>query len=102
MKRTKAFIVAAVSSNLNDFGLAGLIVIARDGSAYEVGANHLAVRPVHAILDVPLGRDNQPRFADLGFEIPKPMIPAPPGVVEEVWRGWEDHPADPETSSCSI
>lgn len=82
---TKNFRVAAVSRNQNSFGLTGMILIAADGEAWQVGANHLNVRKKGSTVPVVVvgvhGRD----FASLGFEIPERLPEAPEKVVAEVW-----------------
>lgn len=78
--RSKAFKVAAVSSNMNSFGLTGMILVARDGEAWQVGANSINVKRQGSVLKVK-GRN----FAALGFEIPERLPPAPRKAVAEVW-----------------
>jgi hypothetical protein len=83
---TKSFKVASVSSNRNSFGLTGLILIARDGEAWEVGANYLNVKAKGEVISVPIGGRHGRHFDCLGFEIPTPLPHAPEGVVAEVWK----------------
>jgi hypothetical protein len=83
--RGKAFKVASVSSNTNSFGLTGMILIARDGEAWQVGANSISVRAKGTIIKVPkLGTART--FAALSFELPERLPDAPPGVVAEIWN----------------
>jgi hypothetical protein len=84
-KRTKAFNVASVSDNLNSFGLRGMILIAHDGEAWEVGASYLHVKKKGDVVQVPVVGEAGRNFASLGFEIPRKLPDAPAGVVEEVW-----------------
>ena len=83
--RIKAFKVGSVSSNTNSFGLYGMILVGRDGEAWQVGANSINVRRKGTVLAISIvgrrGRD----FAHLGFEIPEKLPTTPPGVVDEVW-----------------
>jgi hypothetical protein len=96
----KVFRVAAVSSNRNSFGLTGVVLIARDGSAVEVG---------HCQDPVTINRGDfvefpvqEKRVASFGggllrtaakgpggirvtFEIPRDLPKAPKAVVAEVW-----------------
>jgi hypothetical protein len=81
--RTKRFIVASVSSNRNSFGLTGMILIARDGEAWQVGANDLNRNAKGTTVAVPVRR-RRPDFSHLGFEIPERLPSAPPAVVDEV------------------
>lgn len=81
----KEFKVASVSSNYNAFGLKGIIVLARDGEAYEAAANDLNVKPKGAVVRVPV-RGGVASFVKLGWEIPRKLdAVAPPAVVSEVW-----------------
>jgi hypothetical protein len=84
-RRTKPFKVAAVSSNTNSFGLTGLILIAQDGEAWQVGASQHHVKTRGEIVQVPVLGENDRNFACLGFEIPERLSQAPPVVVAEVW-----------------
>lgn len=83
--KTTPFKVAAVSSNMNSFGLTGMILLGLDGEAWEVGASSLHLKKVGDVLRVP-GRRSCRNFARLGFEIPRPLPQAPAGVVAEVWH----------------
>ena len=85
IKQTKAFKVASVSDNTNSFGLRGMILIAVDGEAYEVGASSLYVKKKGDVVRVPVVGKSGRNFANLGFEIPRRLPDAPAGVVEEVW-----------------
>jgi len=80
----KLFKVAALSSNLNSFGLRGMVVVADDGEAWEVGGNSLNVRPRGAVVSVPMVR-RKPNFSKLGYEIPRKLPKAPPEVVAKLW-----------------
>jgi hypothetical protein len=84
-KQAKAFKVASVSENTNSFGLTGMILIAGDGEAYEVGASSLYVKKKGDVVQVPVVGKTGRNFASLGFEIPRRLPDAPAGVVEEVW-----------------
>jgi len=92
----KEFKVAAVSTNRNSFGLRGVVLVAEDGQAYEVGANDLHLPQQGEVLEVPtkpgLGLD----WGKLGFEIPRKLDPrATPEVVRQVWgHQLEAHRAD--------
>lgn len=87
MKKTpfKPFKVAAVSRNTNCFGLRGMVIMAADGEAYEVGANSLNARLKGSTLKVPIVGRNGRGFSRLGFEIPRRLPTAPAGVLREVW-----------------
>jgi hypothetical protein len=89
-KQTKAFKVASVSDNTNSFGLTGMILVTRDGEAWEVGASSLYVKKKGDVVQVPIVGKAGLNFASLGFEIPHKLPDAPPGVVEEVWLFKED------------
>lgn len=84
-KQTKTFKVASVSDNTNSFGLTGMILMARDGEAYEVGASYMHVKKKGDVVRVPVVGKTGRNFASLGFEIPRRLPVAPPAVIEEVW-----------------
>lgn len=85
MPRTKQFKVVAVSENYNAFGLKGMIVVGKDGSAYSVAASDLNIHKQGDILVVPRIAKRL-AWETLGFEIPTPVENAPPKVVREVWK----------------
>lgn len=82
---TKPFKVASVSSNRNDFGLTGMILIAADGEAWQVGANDFNRRRKGEVIHVPVSGLAGRNFGFFGFEVPEPLPTAPIGVVGEVW-----------------
>ena len=85
---TKEFKVASVSLYYNNFGLRGMILIARDGESWEVAANDINVKQPRTVLKVPYL--HRPTWAGLGFEIPNRLRPdAPPEIVKEVWENTE-------------
>jgi hypothetical protein len=87
----KRFKVVSVSSNQNSFGLAGVILLALDGEAWEVGANHLD-KPVKgaeiwASLTVnEAGERLGITWAGKSFEIPRQLPKAPQAVILEAWK----------------
>jgi hypothetical protein len=84
----KQFIVASISKNANSFGLAGHVLVARSGEAYEVGRSVCHPEPWKQgqVVDVPTSY-NRPQWAQVGVEIPRPLEKAPPKVVAELWKG---------------
>jgi hypothetical protein len=86
IQRAKRFKVAAVSSNSNSFGLTGMVLVARDGTAYQVGASDLHLRRKGSVIAVPITGRRCLNFAQLGFEIPERLPQAPSAVVAEVWN----------------
>ena len=84
-KQTKPFKVASVSSNLNSFGLTGMILMALDGEAWEVGASSLFVKKKGDLIHVPIVGKAGRNFGTLGFEIPTRLPDAPAAVIAEVW-----------------
>ena len=82
--KIKRFKVAAVSSNANSFGLKGVVVIAKNGEAFEVGANTLSMPKEGQVLGVPV-EGGSLNWARLGFEIPRELERAPRKVVKQVW-----------------
>lgn len=82
----KKFKVAAISSNRNSFGLTGVVLVAKDGQAFEVGSNDLHLPKEGDVLEVPTKAGIGLDWAKLGYEIPRALDPpAPPEVVEQVW-----------------
>ena len=84
MAKVKRFKVAAVSNNANSFGLKGVVAIAKDGQAFEVGASALYVPVEGRVLGVPV-EGGSLVWARLGFEIPRELERAPKKVVKQVW-----------------
>ena len=81
----KVFKVATLSSNRNSFGLRGMILIARDGEAWEVATNDLNAKPKGTLFVVATDNENRD-WSKYGFEIPRRLKPdAPAGVVKEIW-----------------
>ena len=80
------FKVVAVSVNTNTFGLRGVVLLARDGTIYQVGASHLHVPQQGQVINVPGEADNL-NWGHVGYEIPERLADAPPAVIAEVWGG---------------
>lgn len=78
------FKVVAVSANTNSFGLRGVVLLARDGTTYQVGANHLHEPQQGQVINVPGEVDNL-NWGHVGCEIPERLADAPPAVIAEVW-----------------
>ena len=87
VKKAKHFIVVTVSKNTNSFGLRGMILMARDGEAWQVGANHLHVKKAGDLVRVPAsaGPVREASWVALGYEIPHRLKRAPQHVAAEVW-----------------
>jgi hypothetical protein len=76
--------VVAVSSNTNSFGLAGVILMARDGRTWEVGhCQHPEAWAKGQRISVSLDLQGAPIF--MGCEIPRRLPDAPQPVINEVW-----------------
>lgn len=76
--KNKLFKVVSVSKNVNSFGLRGHVLVARNGEAWEVGANHLNSKKIGEVVSL------HGSFSD--FEIPRRLPTAPKNVVDEVWK----------------
>lgn len=79
---SKEFKVATISSNRNSFGLRGVIVVARDGEAWQLAGNDLicARFPKDAVLRA------DPAHGFEGYEIPSRIKPdPPPELLQEIW-----------------
>lgn len=85
---TKPFKVVAISGNTNSFGLNGMVLVAKDGEAYEA-AKYNAISPLKRgdIVNVPISYSTgEPQWAMAGFEIPFKKPNAPTEVVNEIWK----------------
>lgn len=80
--------VFAISNNRNAFGLSGVILMARDGSSWEIGVNLLSGVNTLSIGDtlrgVPDGSDPG-LVSGLAYEIPRRLKTAPPEIISALW-----------------
>lgn len=97
--KTKEFKVATVSNNANAFGLRGMIVVARDGEAWELAASYLNVLPMNTIFTVNLDKRNNPIWND--YECPTLMKRPPASVIAEIWdeKAVPLSPKEPENNT---
>jgi len=81
------FCVTSISSNTNAFGIAAHRLVARDGTAFEVGRPRASQNPLIAGDVVSICRFGLGilSFANAGFGIPRPLEAAPADVVKKVW-----------------
>jgi len=82
------FKVASVSHNANSFGLHGVIIVAKDGTAYEIGVGSL-YKPKKGVVwtaEVSVGSGNIQSIHGIGFEIPTRLNKAPQEVIDAVWE----------------
>lgn len=84
-RTVKAFKVALVSRNQNSFGLWGVIVVAEDGMAFQVGASALNLPAKGAVLSCPYAGEDYD-WGSLGFEIPDRLPPTPAALTAEIWK----------------
>lgn len=84
------FKLASLSSNTNSFGLRGAVLVARDGDAWEVGINHLAVDHLRSNGNkVTLDVDDEGHIHGspvFSFEIPRKFPKAPPEVIRQLFK----------------
>ena len=74
--------VVAVSENRNEFGLRGIVVIGKDGSAWQFGSNDNNLPEEGHIFSF----FGEPSWSSLGFEIPERLSPdPPPELVNRIW-----------------
>lgn len=106
-KDYKQFKVASISKNTNSFGLNGVVLVAKDGEAWEVGAYMGYNPPPFKQGDVltleKVG--NHIASSQHSFEIPRKLPLCPPNVVKEIWGNSAPAPAGdevPEAPSVRI
>jgi len=85
-KTTQQFLVVSASANTGAFGHRGYCVIARDGSAYEIGIiPHNRVLSVGQVVEVPLS-GGRLAWERLNVECPRRLRPdCPREMVEKAW-----------------
>lgn len=89
--KTKQFIVASVSTNTNSFGLRGVILVARDGSAFEVGQAYPPDKGKLITVAVD-GSGHVTSSAQFTFEIPRRLPLCPPKGIDMLFRNAELYP----------
>ena len=80
----KYFKVVAVSENTNSFGLYGVVLLAKDGVAYQAGHSGFLVPSQGSDVAIEIIKSGL-NWGGAGFEIPEKKPSAPPEVVEQVW-----------------
>lgn len=84
--KTEQFKVVMVSKNTNSFGLYGVVLLAKSGTAFEVGMNSLSVPKRDEILTCDLSDNNKlTGIRGRSYEIPQKLPSAPPHAIKEVW-----------------
>jgi hypothetical protein len=84
----REFKVALISGNTNSFGLYGVIIIDRNGQAWEVATNSLNLPAKESIITIKetfnqeTGESLGLNFAEKGFEIPRRLPNATSDVLE--------------------
>ena len=79
----KVFKCVAISNNRNSFGLRGVVFVALDGEAWQVGVHDLDCPVVGRSYGVLERQGNFAHgFSVLGWEIPRRLPKAPQTVVE--------------------
>lgn len=86
---TKEFKVVAVSTNTNSFGLHNVVMVARDGEAWQAGASYLNVPKQGAMVTLTfresangIGLEKYPQFP-FSCEIPERKEDANPILLKE-------------------
>lgn len=94
---TKTFQVVAVSTNTNSFGLHGVVLVAKNGLAFEAGASGFTVQlhhlkvGAHITLNMIEGGDESADaiawfdWAAKSFEIPRELPACPKKLVKQMW-----------------
>jgi hypothetical protein len=84
--KQEEFKVVATSSNMNSFGLYGVVIMARTGEAFEIACNSLNKPDKGEMLQVTLtDSGNLNNIKGINYEIPKKLDKAPKDVVKEVF-----------------
>jgi len=82
----QTFMVAAKSENTGPFGHRNYVVIAQDGSAFQISIiPHNRTLAVNTAIDVPL-EDGRPTWAGFYVETPQRLPNAPQNVIDELWN----------------
>lgn len=85
---TKEFKVVAISSNTNSFGLRGVVMVARDGEAWQVGASTINLPRKDAMVTLKFNEDPKgglqeyPEFP-FNCEIPERKPDPPAELLKE-------------------
>lgn len=83
----KIFRVLEISGTVNSFGLRGVILVAKDGEAWEIASNDLNL-PIkgksYGVRYYP--GEAHPIFAAFWWEMPRLLPPAPAEVVAYAWK----------------
>lgn len=88
MDTTKKFRVVSVSDNTNSFGLHGIVLVAEDGVAFEVGrynSGHNTEWKQGADVVIPLDVNGKPTWAMVSVEIPRKLPKVPHAVLVEIF-----------------
>lgn len=82
------FKVAAISKNANSFGLYGVIIIAKDGTTFQLGMSMFNRPNEGDILDCTIGATtgNLLGIPGRNYEIPQKLTDAPYTVVKALWQ----------------
>lgn len=89
LKRTsiREFKVVTVSSNTNSFGLHGVVLMSKDGEAYEVGISTLGAPKQGRTVNVDfMGGDMPMKIDGYTCEIPRKLPTPPANVLKEVFK----------------
>ena len=81
---SKSFKIVSVSSNRNSFGLRGMVIVARDGEAWQVGTSNIQSKKAGDFISINISETGERDFAEWGFEIPEKLPPPPAAVLAEL------------------
>lgn len=84
--KKKTFMVVAVSSNCNSFGLHNVVMISRDGVAVKGLKTGQFLPQQNSTIEL-MEDDPLQSLTLLGYECPEKLTDPPEGVVTEVWKG---------------
>jgi hypothetical protein len=83
----KLFKVVTISKNTNSFGLYGVIIMAKDGQAYQIAVSHLYKPEKGDVLSAYVSENTGKllRIISINHELQEELPTAPMDVVKEVW-----------------
>ncbi len=83
---TRPMKVVTVSQNTNSFGLYGHILMAKDGTAYQIAASMYSKQEKGTVLNAEFVNWRLDKIPGVSYEIPQKLMQAPADVIADVWK----------------